>query len=175
MGRPRKNYICPVCDEQAYLEKKSFRGERYPGDDPPSYFYAVHYNSITKKRNRHYVGDHVDNIDEKQKTENIEQLKQRVKELETTISDRRLEYRYNIQFNEEEIERLKSKLKKSVFRGNSELKFKDTVIPVKYQFFPYPTSNPTLVLDVDISKDVRVSRINKTEIQKSIQGYLMNK
>jgi hypothetical protein len=148
MGRPRKNYTCPKCGKQGYLEKKSFRRERFPYDTPPSYLYVVHYNSITKKRNRHYV----DNIAEEQEVRNIEQLKQQVRELEQRNSRIMVGNEHEINFYQKEIERLESKLKKSMFKGKSEFKFKGKVIPVKYQFFPYPVSNPKLVLAVD---DVR--------------------
>jgi len=38
MGRPRKNYKCPKCKQPGYLEKKPLR--------------VVHYNSLTKKREK---------------------------------------------------------------------------------------------------------------------------
>ena len=42
MGRRRSDYICPKCGEQGSLEKNPYRR-------------VIHYNSVTGKRERHYV------------------------------------------------------------------------------------------------------------------------
>ena len=56
MGRPRSNYICPVCGKQGYLEKKPIKNKNYPNANTTRlYLYAVHYNSFTKKKERHYI------------------------------------------------------------------------------------------------------------------------
>lgn len=56
MGRARKNEICPVCGEPGYLEKKPIKNKNYPNAKTTKiYSYMVHYDSITKKKNRHYI------------------------------------------------------------------------------------------------------------------------
>ena len=85
---------------------------------------------------------------------NIVYLKQRIKELEISNHNSKL---FNLNLNQtytKEIDKLKSKIKKDVFKGKSKLIFENKVIPVKYQFFPNPLNKPKLVIDIDNSKGI---------------------
>lgn len=61
MGRPRSNYICPKCGKQGYLERNASRNGKYPNSEYKKYWTVVHYDSLTKKRHRHYLGNKIGN------------------------------------------------------------------------------------------------------------------
>ena len=143
MGRPRSKYICPKCGQQGYLE-------HYQTGRHENYWRVVHYDSVKRERHRHYVGI----ITDLKEIRNIVDLKQRIKELEISNHNSKL---FNLNLNQthtKEIDKLKSKIKKDVFKGKSKLIFENKVIPVKYQFFPNPLDKPKLVIDIDNSKDI---------------------
>ena len=143
MGRPRSKYICPKCGQLGYLE-------HYQTGRQEKYWRVVHYDSIKRERHRHYVGI----ITDLKEITNTAFLKQRIKELEITNHNYK---RYNLEILEiysKEVDRLESKIKNGVFKGKSKLIFENKVIPVKYQFFPFPLNKPKLVIDIDNSKDI---------------------
>jgi hypothetical protein len=143
MGRPRSKDICPKCGQQGYLEY-------YQTGEHEKYWRIVHYDSVKRKRYRHYVGI----IKDLKKIRSVAYLKQQIKELEITNHNYK---RYNLEICDtysKEIDKLKSKIKKDVFKGKSKFVFENKVIPVKYLFFPNPLDKPKLVIDIDNSKDI---------------------
>ena len=143
MGRPRSKYICPKCGQQGYLE-------HYQTGRHEKYWRVVHYDSVKRKRHRHYVGI----ITDLKEIRNIAYLKQQIKELEIRNHNYKLS---NLNLNQtytKELDKLKSKIKKDVFKGKSKFVFDNKVIPVKYLFFPNPLDKPKLVIDIDNSKDI---------------------
>lgn len=147
MGRPRSKDICPKCKKQGYLEYYNTSRNFYRNH---KYWRYVHYDSVKRKRIRHYVGI----ITDLKKIRSVAYLKQQIKELEIENHNYR---RYNFEISQEYkkiYERLESKIKKGVIKGKSKLIFENKVIPVKYQFFTISLHDQKLTIAVDNSKKI---------------------